>query len=215
MENIISIKNLRKDFGENTAIKDLTLDIKEGEIFGFLGPSGAGKTTTIKMLTCLIPPTSGTAAVAGYDVVKSPDEVRQKIGMVPQLVSLYGDLTARENAELCADYYGMPRDLKEQRIDDLMELVDIKYAENKMVKQMSGGQKQKVSVVASLVHQPDILFLDEPTTFLDVFCIQALEQFIKWYEGTVVLVSHDQVFLDNVSDCIYVIEDQQLKLARS
>lgn len=105
--------------------------------------------------------------MAGYDIIKSPDEVRQKIGMVPQLVSLYGDLTARENAELCADYYGMPRDLKEQRIDELMELVDIKYAENKMIKRLSGGQKQKVSVVASLIHQPDILFLDEPTIGLD------------------------------------------------
>lgn len=96
------------------------------------------------MLTCLIPPTSGTAKVGGHDIIKEPDKVRQKIGMVPQQVSLYRDLTIRENLELCADYYGVPKDIKNERIDELLELVDIKYAENKLIKHLSGGQQQKL-----------------------------------------------------------------------
>ncbi|EKF86988.1 ATP-binding cassette domain-containing protein [Methanobacterium formicicum] len=208
MKYAIETSDLTKIYGDFKAVDALELKVENKSIFGFLGPNGAGKTTTIKMLTCLIPPTSGTAKVAGYDITESPDEVRQKIGMVPQLVSLYGDLTARENAELCADYYGMPRDLKEQRIDELMELVDIKYAENKMVKQMSGGQKQKVSVVASLVHQPDILFLDEPTIGLDPTTKSVLWDLIDELNQsghTIILCSHDMYEVDMLCDHVGII----------
>lgn len=208
MKYAIETSDLTKIYGDFKAVDALDLKVENKSIFGFLGPNGAGKTTTIKMLTCLIPPTSGTAKVAGYDITESPDEVRQKIGMVPQLVSLYGDLTARENAELCADYYGMPRDLKEQRIDELMELVDIKYAENKMVKQMSGGQKQKVSVVASLVHQPDILFLDEPTIGLDPTTKSVLWDLIDELNQsghTIILCSHDMYEVDMLCDHVGII----------
>jgi len=209
MEYAIETFDLTKKYGDFLAVDALNLRIEKNSIFGFLGPNGAGKTTTIKMLTCLIPPTSGTAQVAGYDVIKSPNEVRQKIGMVPQLVSLYGDLTARENAELCADYYGMPSELKESRIDELMELVDIKYAANKFVKQMSGGQKQKVSVVASLVHQPDILFLDEPTIGLDPTTKSVLWELIEELNKnghTIILCSHDMYEVDLLCDHVGIID---------
>ena len=208
MKYAIETFNLTKRYGDFTAVDTLDLKVENKSIFGFLGPNGAGKTTTIKMLTCLIQPTSGTANVADYDIIQNPNEVRQKIGMVPQLVSLYGDLTARENAELCADYYGMPHDLKEQRIDELMELVDIKYAENKMVKQMSGGQKQKVSVVASLVHQPDILFLDEPTIGLDPTTKSVLWDLIDELNQkghTIILCSHDMYEVDMLCDNVGII----------
>ena len=208
MKYAIETFDLTKRYGDFMAVDALDLKVEEKTIFGFLGPNGAGKTTTIKMLTCLIPPTSGTANVAGNDIIKSPNEVRQKIGMVPQLVSLYGDLTARENAELCADYYGMPRDLKEQRIDELMELVDIKYAENKLIKQMSGGQKQKVSVVASLIHQPDILFLDEPTIGLDPTTKSVLWDLIDELNQkghTIILCSHDMYEVDMLCDHVGII----------
>ncbi len=208
MKYAIETFDLTKRYGDFLAVDALDLKVRNKSIFGFLGPNGAGKTTTIKMLTCLIPPTSGTASVAGYDVIKSPDAVRQKIGMVPQLVSLYGDLTARENAELCADYYGMPRDLKEQRINELMELVDIKYAENKLIRQMSGGQRQKVSVVASLVHQPDILFLDEPTIGLDPTTKAVLWNLIDELNQkghTIILCSHDMYEVDMLCDHIGII----------
>jgi ABC-2 type transport system ATP-binding protein len=194
MKYAIETDSLTKMYGDFLAVDELNMKIKNKSIFGFLGPNGAGKTTTIKMLTCLIKSTSGTAKVGGYDINTDPNEVRQKIGMVPQLVSLYNDLTAKENVELCADYYGLTEDEKEERIPDLMELVDIKYAENKLVKQMSGGQKQKVSVVASLIHRPDVLFLDEPTIGLDPTTKMVLWDLIAELNDqghTIVLCSHD------------------------
>jgi len=194
MKYAIETDSLTKKYGDFLAVDDLNMKIKNKSIFGFLGPNGAGKTTTIKMLTCLIKPTSGTAKVGGYDVIKNPNEVRNKIGMVPQLVSLYKDLTAKENVELCADYYGLNEEEKEERIPELMELVDIKYAENKLVKQMSGGQKQKVSVVASLIHRPDVLFLDEPTIGLDPTTKMVLWDLIAELNDhghTIILCSHD------------------------
>ncbi len=210
MKYAIETFDLTKKYGDFLAVNALNLKIDNKSIFGLLGPNGAGKTTTIKMLTCLIQPTDGTAEVAGYDVVNHPNEVRQKIGMVPQLVSLYGDLTARENAELCADFYGLPRDLKESRIDELMELMDIKYAENKFVNQLSGGQKQKVSVVASLVHQPDILFLDEPTIGLDPTTKSVLWDLIQELNDTghtIILCSHDMYEVDMLCDRVGIINN--------
>ncbi|MCL2157364.1 MAG: ATP-binding cassette domain-containing protein [Methanobrevibacter sp.] len=209
MKYAIETSNLTKSFGDFTAVDTLDMKVKNKSIFGFLGPNGAGKTTTIKMLTCLIKPTSGTAKVGGYDINTDPNEVRQKIGMVPQLVSLYKDLTARENVELCADYYGIPEDEKEERMNDLMELVDIKYAENKLIKQMSGGQKQKVSVVASLIHRPDILFLDEPTIGLDPTTKMVLWDLITELNDnghTIVLCSHDMYEVDLLCEKVGIVD---------
>ncbi len=184
------------------------MKIDNKSIFGFLGPNGAGKTTTIKMLTCLIQSTAGTANVAGFDIKNKPNEVREKIGMVPQLVSLYGDLTVRENIDLCADFYGLSEDLKVNRAEELMELVDIKYAQNKLVKQLSGGMKQKASVVASLIHQPDILFLDEPTIGLDPTTKRVLWDLVEELnsEGrTIILCSHDMYEVELLCDEIGII----------
>jgi ABC-2 type transport system ATP-binding protein len=213
MKYAIETFDLTKKYGDFVAVDTLDMKIDNKSIFGFLGPNGAGKTTTIKMLTCLIQPTNGSANVAGFDIIKNPNDVRKKIGMVPQLVSLYGDLTVRENAELCADFYGMPRDLKEGRIDELMELVDIKYAQNKLVSQLSGGQKQKVSVVASLVHQPDILFLDEPTIGLDPTTKRVLWDLITELNDkghTIILCSHDMHEVELLCDNVGIINQGTL-----
>ena len=178
-----------------------------------LGPNGAGKTTTIKMLTCLIQPTSGQAIVGGYDVQKNPNEVRNLLGMVPQQVSLYKDLTVMENSQMCADYYGVPPDERDSRIEDLMELVDIKYARDKRVGQLSGGQKQKASLVASLVHRPDILFLDEPTIGLDPVTKRTLWDLIRDLndEGhTIILCSHDMHEVDMLCDNVGIINTGNL-----
>lgn len=213
MKYAIETSNLTKQYDDFLAVDDLNMKIKDKTIFGFLGPNGAGKTTTIKMLTCLILPTSGTAKVAGYDVLKNPDEVRQQIGMVPQLVSLYADLTVKENVYLCADYYGLPTDLKESRAAELMEMVDIKYAENKLVKQLSGGMKQKASVVASLIHQPNILFLDEPTIGLDPTTKRVLWDLVEELnsEGrTIILCSHDMYEVELLCDDVGIINHGKL-----
>ena len=195
------------------AVDALNMRVRDKTIFGFLGPNGAGKTTTIKMLTCLILPTSGTAKVSGYDVLKNPNEVRQKIGMVPQLVSLYGDLTVKENVHLCADFYGLPEDLKISRADELMEMVDIKYAEDKLVKQLSGGMKQKASVVASLIHQPEILFLDEPTIGLDPTSKRVLWDLVEELNSnghTIILCSHDMYEVELLCDDVGIVSQGKL-----
>ena len=213
MKNAIETKNLTKIYKNFTAVNSLNLEIPEKSIFGLLGPNGAGKTTTIKMLTCLIQPTSGQATVGGYDVQKNPNEVRNLLGMVPQQVSLYKDLTVQENSELCADYYGVPVDEKYDRIEDLMELVDIKYARNKTVGQLSAVQKQKASLVASLVHRPEILFLDEPTIGLDPTTKRTLWDLIRELndEGnTIILCSHDMHEVDMLCDNVGIINTGNL-----
>ena len=212
--NAIETFDLTKVYNNNfTAVNSLNLEIPKGSIFGMLGPNGAGKTTTIKMLTCLIQPTSGRATVGGYDVQKNPDEVRNLLGMVPQQVSLYKDLTVMENSQLCADYYGVPQDERDSRIIDLMELVDIKYAKDKRVGQLSGGQKQKASLVASLVHRPDILFLDEPTIGLDPTTKRTLWDLIRELNDnghTIILCSHDMHEVDMLCDNVGIINTGNL-----
>ena len=214
MKNAIETHDLTKVYNRKfTAVNSLNLEIPDKTIFGMLGPNGAGKTTTIKMLTCLIQPTSGTAVVGGYDVEKNPDEVRRLLGMVPQQVSLYKDLTVMENAQLCADYYGVPRDERDCRIEDLMELVDIEYARNKTIGQLSGGQKQKASLVASLVHRPDIIFLDEPTIGLDPTTKRTLWDLIRELNDdghTIILCSHDMHEVDMLCDNVGIINTGNL-----
>lgn len=213
MTNIIETNNLTKVYKKFTAVNSLNLSIPDKSIFGLLGPNGAGKTTTIKMLTCLVQPTSGTATVGGYDIIKNPNEVRNLLGMVPQQVSLYKDLTVFENAELCADFYGVPENDKYDRIEDLMELVDIKYARNKRIGQLSGGQKQKASLVASLVHRPDILFLDEPTIGLDPTTKRILWDLIRELNDnghTIILCSHDMHEVDMLCDNVGIINTGNL-----
>ena len=214
MKNAIETENLTKVYNNNfTAVNSLNLKIPNESIFGMLGPNGAGKTTTIKMLTCLIQPTSGRATVGGYDVQKNPDEVRNLLGMVPQQVSLYKDLTVMENSQMCADYYGVPQDERDSRIEDLMELVDIKYAKDKRVGQLSGGQKQKASLVASLVHRPDILFLDEPTIGLDPTTKRTLWDLIRELNDnghTIILCSHDMHEVDMLCDNVGIINTGNL-----
>ena len=214
MKNAIETKNLTKIYNNSfKAVNSLNLEIPKETIFGMLGPNGAGKTTTIKMLTCLIQPTSGQATVGGYDVQKNPDEVRNLLGMVPQQVSLYKDLTVMENSQMCADYYGVPKDERDSRIEDLMELVDIKYAKDKRVGQLSGGQKQKASLVASLVHRPDILFLDEPTIGLDPTTKRTLWDLIRELNDnghTIILCSHDMHEVDMLCDNVGIINTGNL-----
>ena len=213
MKYAIETNNLTKKYKNFTAVNSLNLTVPNKTIFGMLGPNGAGKTTTIKMLTCLIQPTEGTATVGGYDIKKNPNEVRNLLGMVPQQVSLYKDLTVFENAELCADFYGVAEDVKYDRIDDLMELVDIKYAKDKRIGQLSGGQKQKPSLVASLVHRPDILFLDEPTIGLDPTTKRILWDLITDLNDsghTIILCSHDMHEVDMLCDNVGIINTGNL-----
>lgn len=165
--NIIEIKNLTKVYGNFTAVDSLTFNVKQGEIFAFLGPNGAGKTTTIKMLTTLLRPTRGEIMVNGFDPATQQKEVRESFGIVFQDPSLDNELTAYENMHFHAALYGQKRGVYAKRIHDLLALVGLTDRRNSFVKKFSGGMKRRLEIARGLLHQPKILFLDEPTIGLD------------------------------------------------
>lgn len=164
---IIDVDRLAKRFGGVVAVDDISFQVKRGEIFGFLGPNGAGKTTTISMLCTLLKPSSGTATVSGFDIVKQRSDVRQSIGLVFQDSSLDEYLTAEQNLRFHAYAYNIPRMQRSKRIDELLELVGLADRRKSKVSTFSGGMKRRLEIARGLLHQPDVLFLDEPTLGLD------------------------------------------------
>ncbi len=163
----VEAHGLTRKFGELEVVKAIDLVLEKGEVFGFLGPNGAGKTTTVRMLTTLLIPTSGTAKVAGYDVVKEADKVRRSIGVALQEASLDPIMTGRELLRLQAVMHGIPRAQALKRSGELLERVDLTFAANRRVGTYSGGMRRRLDLAVSLVHEPEVLFLDEPTTGLD------------------------------------------------
>ena len=165
--NIIEVEELSKNFGQITAVDKVSFQVAEGEIFGFLGPNGAGKTTTINMLCTLLTPTGGRATVNGYDVLKERSEVRRSIGMVFQEPTLDEYLTAEQNLRFHAYAYKLPGEIREKRIDELLELVELSDRRKSKVRTFSGGMKRRLEIARGLLHSPRVLFLDEPTLGLD------------------------------------------------
>ena len=163
----ISTHELTRRFDSLLAVDAVSLAIADGDVFGLLGPNGAGKTTTIKMLTTLLQPTSGTARVAGFDVVREPVAVRRNIGYVPQAVSADGLLTGRENLSVFTKLYAIPRSERRKRIDDALALMGLGDAASALVKTYSGGMVRRLEIAQSMLHEPPVLFLDEPTIGLD------------------------------------------------
>jgi ABC-2 type transport system ATP-binding protein len=167
MKNVIETNKLTRRFNGFIAVDSVDLLINEGELFGLLGPNGAGKTTTLSMLATILKPTSGTARINGYDIDTQQDEVRNSIGMVFQDPSLDEELTGYENLDFHAMLYGMPPDLRKERISEVLELVELTEKSNEQVKKFSGGMKRRLEIARGLIHHPKILFLDEPTIGLD------------------------------------------------
>ncbi|HBS93804.1 MAG TPA: ABC transporter, partial [Firmicutes bacterium] len=164
MENVlIKTENLTKRFGTATAVNGLNLEVKAGEIFGFLGPNGSGKTTTIKMLTGLLEPTAGSAFICGLDIVKEPAKAKALLAYVPDQPKLYGKLTAREFLALMADLYRIPREISRQRAQQLLAMFDLENRADELLEGYSHGMRQKVILAAALIHQPRVLLMDEPT----------------------------------------------------
>ncbi len=176
---IIDVSNLHKKFGSILAVDGVSFKVNEGEIFGFLGPNGAGKTTTINMLCTLLTPTSGSAKVAGYDVAKDPNEVRNSIGVIPQEIVLESHLTAKENLEFYADLYHIPKDEAEHAIMKLLKLVDLSERANTNVETFSGGMKRRLEIAKALLHNPKVIFMDEPTLGLDPQTRRHIWNYIK------------------------------------
>ena len=167
MAQMIEVKNLTKTFGTFEAVKDVSFSVPEGGIFAFLGPNGAGKSTTIKMLTTLLHPSAGSMSINGHDPVKDADAVRRSFGIVFQDPSLDEDLTAYENLEFHGILYGVPKDVRQKRIGELLALVELSDRANDFVKNFSGGMKRRLEIARGLLHHPRIIFLDEPTLGLD------------------------------------------------
>ena len=165
--NSVVIEDLEKRFGDFVAVNHISLETRKGEIFGFLGPNGAGKSTTIRMLCGLLRPTSGRAIVAGYDVAREPESVRQNIGYMSQKFSLYNDLKVIENLRLFAGLYSVPAEKLKERMDWALDMANLKGQENLIVATLPGGWKQRLALGCAVLHRPPIIFLDEPTSGVD------------------------------------------------
>ncbi len=167
MDPVIEARNLTKRFGRIKAVEGLNLTIYRGEIFGLVGPDGAGKTTTLRVLASVMAPTSGVAIVGGYNVVTQAEEVKKIVGYMPQHFALYGDLTVMENLNFFADLFGVPQDVREERIRRLLHFARLEGFRNRRASQLSGGMQKKLALACALIHNPQILLLDEPTTGVD------------------------------------------------
>jgi ABC-2 type transport system ATP-binding protein len=191
---ILQTEMLTRRFGKLTAVDGLSFSVEPCEVFGLVGPNGAGKTTTIKMLTTLLPPTSGRAQVAGFDVVRQAGQVRRVIGYVPQMLSADGSLTAYENLIVFAKLYDIPRHECETRVRQSLEFMGLADAADKLVREYSGGMIRRLEIAQSMLHQPRVLFLDEPTIGLDPLARKTvwehIEQLRANYGTTIVLTTH-------------------------
>ncbi len=166
-ETIIETHNLTRQFKNVVAVDNLNLEIEKGEIFGLVGPDGAGKTTTIRLLCAIMNPTAGSAKVAGFDVVKEAEEIKRRIGYMAQRFNLYGDLSVMENLNFFADIFAVGREERKDRIAQLLAFANLTEFQDRRAAQLSGGMQKKLALACTLIHEPEILFLDEPTTGVD------------------------------------------------
>jgi ABC-2 type transport system ATP-binding protein len=191
---ILATEHLTRRFKELTAVDDLTISVNQGEIFGLLGPNGAGKSTVIKMITTLLPPTSGCASVGGFDVVHNASNVRRLIGYVPQILSADGTLTGRENLMIFAKLYDIPKSERAPRIDESLEFMGLTDASDKLVKNYSGGMIRRLEIAQAMLHHPKVLFLDEPTIGLDPVGRKAvwdhIQKLCSDFDTTIFLTTH-------------------------
>jgi ABC-2 type transport system ATP-binding protein len=202
MTAIIEVRDLVKRFGEHAAVNGVSFDVLKGEVFGLLGPNGAGKSTTIKMLTTLLTPTSGSARVAGFDIVHQTANVRRSIGYVPQALSADGSLTGYENLLIFARLYDLPRAVQTARVNEVLAFVGLTDASKQLVQHYSGGMIRRLEVAQSLLHQPRVLFLDEPTVGLDPVARQAIWDHLMHLRGqvdmTIFLTTHSMEEADSL-----------------
>src|SRR5665213_573677 len=210
----IEVENLTKRFGDFVAVDALNFSVAHGEVFGLLGPNGAGKSTLIRMLTTLVPPTSGTGRVNGFDVARSPNDVRQSIGVIPQAMTSDLDLSAEENMSIFAKLYGIPREKRLRTIHELLRAVDLEQWTDKPVKMFSGGMRRRLEIARGLVHEPKIFFLDEPTTGLDpVSRVAVWEMLAKLKQQrnlTIIVTTHYMDEADKLCDRIAIVDHGKL-----
>jgi len=215
MDNIIQVNDLTKFYGKFLAVDHISFDVKEGEVFGFLGPNGAGKTTTIRMMVGLTHPSSGTAWIDGHDVTKEPVEVKKTIGLVPETSNLYGELSSLKNLIYQAELYGVSRKERRIRTLTLLEEFGLKEHQNKPFQAFSRGLKRRLTIAAALIHNPKILFLDEPTTGLDVMSARGLRTLIldsKKKGLTIFLTTHYIPEAESLCDRVAIIVKGKIRI---
>jgi ABC-2 type transport system ATP-binding protein len=206
----ISVQNIVKRYGDFEAVKGITFDVAEGEIFGLLGPNGAGKSTLIRMMTTLIPVSSGKAVIAGHDVARDPDAVRRLIGVIPQALTSDIDLTVEENLSIYAKLYDVPKATREKNINELLEAVDLTKWRGAQTKTLSGGMRRRLEIARGLIHNPSIFFLDEPTTGLDpvsrVAVWEMLNDLKEQHHLTMLITTHYMDEADRLCDRIAIVD---------
>lgn len=220
----IKTSNLTKSFGDNVAVNNLNLEIKKGELYGLVGPDGAGKSTTIRLLVSIMEPTSGDAWVSGHSIVREGERIKEKIGYMSQRFGLYEDLTVMENIIFYADLYDVPKGERPERVERLLGFSNLTPFKDRLAGKLSGGMKQKLGLACALVHTPEVLFLDEPTNGVDPVSRRdfwkILYNLLK--EGVTILVS--TAYLDEAERCTRIglidkgrilIEDEPAKIRRS
>jgi ABC-2 type transport system ATP-binding protein len=210
----IEVENLTKRFGDFIAVDSINFSVGHGEVFGLLGPNGAGKSTLIRMMTTLVPPTSGKVLINGFDVVRSPNDVRQSIGVIPQAMTSDLDLSAMENMSIFAKFYGLPREERRKTIKELLEAVDLTQWADKPLKMFSGGMRRRLEIARGLVHHPKIFFLDEPTTGLDpvsrVAVWEMLSRLKRERDLTILVTTHYMDEADKLCDRIAIVDHGKL-----
>jgi len=210
----IAVENIVKRYGDFEAVKGVSFSVADGEIFGLLGPNGAGKSTLIRMMTTLIPVTSGKAIVGGHDVAKDHNEVRRMIGVIPQALTSDQDLTVEENLSIYAKLYGVPRAQREINIAQVLEAVDLSKWRTAQTKTLSGGMRRRLEIARGLVHDPRIFFLDEPTTGLDpvsrIAVWEMLNNLKKTHNLTMLLTTHYMEEADRLCDRIAIVDHGKL-----
>src|SRR5580692_2058539 len=210
----VEVNHLTKRFGNFCAVDSLNFTVNHGEVFGLLGPNGAGKSTLIRMLTTLVPPTSGTARVNGFDVARSAGEVRKSIGVIPQAMTSDLDLSAQENMSIFAKLYGIPPEKRRRVIRELLAEVDLTQWADKPVKTFSGGMRRRLEIARGLVHSPKVFFLDEPTTGLDpvsrVAVWEMLSRLRNERDLTILVTTHYMDEADKLCDRIAIVDHGKL-----
>ena len=215
----IETRSLTKSFGDVVAVDDISFSVKTGEIFGFLGPNGAGKSTTMMILTTLLKPTSGQALISGFNVATNPKQVRQHIGYVQQETTVDEYLTGRENLLLQAKLNHIPKNEINNRIDDVLDLIELSDKQNEPVVTYSGGMRKRLDIAGGLLHRPKVLFLDEPTVGLDIQTRRKIWEYIKKihdeFEMTIFLTTHYMEEADQLCDRIGIIDGGKIQIIDS
>jgi len=209
MELAVETKNLKKYFGDIHAVDGIDLKIPKGSLFSVLGPNGAGKTTTIRILSTVLFPTSGDATVLGFDVKKEASEIQKRIGVCPQEIVMYQRLTARENIHLIAQMHGMAKNDYKEKTDELLGKMNLMDRADSIIKDFSGGMKRRLNVLMAVVHEPELLFFDEPTAGLDPQSRRVVWDFIRDFqerESTIILTTHSMEEADDLSDELVIID---------